>query len=127
MRTTAQVLTLDFSNSSLRAGDVALHTASELSTTLGLALAANLKGNLELESKDVWATLDSGASLGLISESEALNLNATVIPSPIAYSLSTANGLVNASNLASLKFPALDHTVTPIILDNSHSALVLVS
>ena len=121
MRTSEQTRTRKFAEDSLLALDAGLHSASELCIALGLenthALAAYLEGGLGF--KEVWATLDSGASLGLISGSEALTLNATVLKSPRTYSLSTANGLVNANELASLKFPALSHSISPLILENS--------
>ena len=121
MKTSAQILTRSYVETSICAVDAGLHLASELCLSLGLAKTAALTAYMHdgLGFKEVWATLDSGASLGLISESEALNLNATVLPSPKPYSLSTANSAINASNLASLKFPSLNHAVTLIILENS--------
>ena len=98
----------------------ALKTASELCDELQPAKTSAIAGfSGDLGLTEVWATLDSGASLGLISSEQASDLNATVLKSPRTYSLSTSSGLVNASEIASLQFPNLSHPIAPLILDQS--------
>ena len=72
-----------------------------------------------LARRDVWATIDSGASKGLIGKGEAEELGMDLPHSNNSYILSTANGITETTELVSKWFPNLEFPVEALLLDKS--------